>query len=379
MKYAVGAAALAAVTTGPALAGGVERSNQSVSILFEQGTYVELGFSRFDPDVSGSSNSSGLGSGEMAPGFSSYSLAYKQDLGENIAVALIVDEPVGADVSYSGTNNYPLGSTPPTLTLDGANADVNSTGVTALLKYEFPSHFSLIGGVRAIKTSGTVSLPGVFNYALDSSTETNFGYIVGVAWEKPEIAARVALTYSSSVTHDFEAHESFYNPSTMSVVDDMTDLETEVPQSLTLEFQTGIAADTLIFGSVRWVDWSAFNISPEYYTGTPNGLGLDPLVSYEHDVITYNLGLGRKFNENWSAAILVGYEKHEGTYTGNLGPTDGFRSIGLAATYTTGKVKVTGGIRYVEIGDAKTEFGPDTTRFKGNDGVGVGLRVGYYF
>ncbi|MBL3594188.1 hypothetical protein JMM63_01095 [Rhodovulum sulfidophilum] len=369
MKYAVGAAALAAVTTGPALAGGVERSNQSVSILFEQGTYVELGFSRFDPDVSGSSNSSGLASGDMLPGFNGASLAFKQDLGDNATVALILDEPIGADVSYDSTNNYPLGS--PTTTLDGANADVNATGVTALLRYELPSNVSLIGGLRAIRTSGTVSLPGVGAYSLNSSTETDFGYILGIAWEKPEIAARVVLTYSSAIDHSFDTVETAGSSSFSN------DLDVTVPESLTLEFQTGVAVDTLIFGSVRWVDWTSFDITPDLYTGSVVRGG--SLVDYDHDVITYNLGLGRKFNDNWSGAILFGYEKHEGTYTGNLGPTDGFRSIGLAATYTTGKVKVTGGIRYVEIGDAKTEFGPDTTRFKGNDGVGVGLRVGYYF
>ncbi|PTW51862.1 MULTISPECIES: hypothetical protein [Rhodovulum] len=369
MKYAVGAAVLAAVTTGPAFAGGIERSVPSVGILFEQGTYVELGFSRFDPDVSGSSDVTGLGSGDMLPGFSGYSLAFKQDLGDSMAVALILDEPIGADVSYGSTNTYPVGS--PLSTLDGAQADINSTGLTALLRYELPSNVNLIGGVRAIRTSGTVGLPGIGAYSMTSSTETDFGYILGVAWEKPEIAARVALTYSSAIDHAFDTVE------TAGAFSISNELDVTIPQSLTLEFQSGIAKDTLVFGSIRWVDWTAFDITPDLYTGSvvPGG----SLVDYDHDVTTYNLGLGRKFNDNWSGAILFGYEKHEGSYTGNLGPTDGFRSIGLAATYTTGKVKVTGGVRYVDIGNAKTEFGPTTTTFKDNHGIGVGLRVGYYF
>ncbi|TDX23784.1 hypothetical protein [Rhodovulum visakhapatnamense] len=368
MKYAVGAAVLAAVTTGPAFAGGIERSVPSVGILFEQGTYVELGFSRFSPDVSGKSRSApGLGSGDMAPGYNSYALAFKQDLGESVDVALILDEPIGADVAYPSGTNYPYGVPSPGLA--NARADINSTGLTALLRYELPSNISLIGGVRALKTSGTVALPGIGSYSMTSSTETDFGYVLGIAWEKPEIAARVALTYNSSITHDFNTwEESLVNPGGSA-----TKLETEIPQSLMLEFQTGVAADTLLFGSIRWVDWTAFEIDPTVYGQIP-GI-TDALVSYSNDVITYNLGLGRKFNDNWSGAILVGYEKHEGDEVGNLGPTDGFRSIGLAATYTRGAMEVTGGVRYVEIGDATTSLG----KFDGNDGLGFGVRVGYRF
>ena len=39
-----------------------------------------------------------------------------------------------------------------------------------------------------------------------------------------------------------------------------TDLET--PQSVQLDFQTGVAPKTLVFGYVRWVDWTEFNVTP---------------------------------------------------------------------------------------------------------------------
>jgi long-chain fatty acid transport protein len=44
--FAVVTAAMLAATSG-AYAGGVERSTQSVAILFEQGRYAELNFGRF--------------------------------------------------------------------------------------------------------------------------------------------------------------------------------------------------------------------------------------------------------------------------------------------------------------------------------------------
>lgn len=346
-----------ALGAGTATAGGIERSNQSVGILFEQGNYAELNFGAFSPDVSGTVAGGLVSSGDMGLGYGTLSLGYKRALTDKLDMAIILDQPVGADLNYSPANApYPLA---------GSRASIDSTGITALLRYKLPNNFSVHGGVRAVRTSGEVAL---FNgaYTMDTSTETDFGYVLGVAWEKPEIAARVALTYSSAITHAFDANEN--------VVPVPTAFETEIPQSVNLEFQTGIAADTLLFGSIRWVDWTAFDISPVGYVG---GFG-SPLVKYDNDVITYTLGLGRKFNETWSGAVILGYEKHEGTTTGNLGPHDGMKSIALAATYTKDNIKVTGGLRYVDIGDATTNP-PVSGAFSGNSGWGAGLRVGFSF
>jgi long-chain fatty acid transport protein len=92
--------------------------------------------------------------------------------------------------------------------------------------------------------------------------------------------------------------------------------------------------------------------------------------------VTYNLGVGRRLNDQWSVAATLGYEPSDGERTGNLGPTDGMSSFGLAATYTMDNVKITAGVRYVDIGDATTSL---NARFTGNDGIGVGFRIGYSF
>jgi long-chain fatty acid transport protein len=350
-------AAMAAVAT-TSNAGGVERSAQSVAILFEEGRYVELSFGHFSPDVSGTL---GVSSGDMAPSNNTFSFGYKMDINDNIDFALVLDQPIGADVAYPTGTGYLLA---------GTTADLSSTAITGLLRYKFDNNVSVIGGLRAQSVKGTVNIiaPGVglADYNLETSREMDFGYVVGIAWEKPEIAARIALTYNSAITHDLESTETGLGGTVNG------SFETEVPQSVNLEFQTGVAKDTLLFGSIRWVDWSEFNISPPAYSSTPFGA----LVSYENDRVTYNLGLGRRFSENWSGAVTIGYEESDGEVTGNLGPTDGFASVGLAATYTMDNLKITGGIRYVEIGDATTSVGAE---FEDNSGVGVGIRVGYTF
>lgn len=347
-RTTITAAAIAAAATS-AGAGGVERSTQSVAILFEQGRYAEVNLGYFSPDVSGTL---GVGSGDMAPGYTSLSFGYKMALGDRMDLALVLDQPIGADVDYPTGTGYPLA---------GSTADLSSNALTALLRYKMQNNVSLIGGLRYETVKGVVSIPVVGGYTLTTNHDSEFGYVLGVAWEKPEIAARVALTYNSAITHTLESLEFGMF---------VGSFETEVPQSVNLEFQTGIAKDTLLFGSIRWVDWSAFEIDPPVYPLAA------PLVSYESDRITYNLGIGRRFNDTWSGAFSMSYEEQNGDITGNLGPTDGLLSAGLAATYTMDNIKIIGGVRYVDIGDATTSIG---AAFEGNSGIGVGLRVGYTF
>jgi long-chain fatty acid transport protein len=336
-------------------AGGVERSTQSTAILFEQGRYAELSFGRFSPDVSGISPlSPGNSSGDMAGDYNSWSLGYKMDIGDRMALALILDQPIGANVNYPATTLYPL---------RGSTATLTSNAVTALLKYKFENNVSVFGGLRYETVHGEVALSS--GYRLDTNNDSELGYVVGLAWEKPEIAARVALTYNSAIKHSLDSVE---------IGSPTAGFETEVPQSVNLEFQTGIAKDTLLFGSIRWVDWTSFVINPPLF----DVLSPLPLVDYAKDRVTFNLGIGHRFNENWAGAVTLGYEKADGAPTGNLGPSDGLKSIGLAATYTKDNMKITGGIRYVDIGDATTNP-PINGVFTGNSGVGVGIKVGYTF
>lgn len=352
MKGILATAAAATLGAGGAMAGGVERSSQSTAILFEEGDYAEIALGLVDPSVSGFAGPAG--SGDMSANFMGYSLGYKQALSDRLDLALIVDQPIGADVDYPIGTGYPL---------QGSTAELRSTAITGLVRYGLENDVSLIGGIRAEAiTKGEVALPFA-GYTLSIDNDFAVGFVGGVAWERPEIAARVSLTYNSAISHTLDSTENG-NPT--------GSFDTEVPQSVNLEFQTGVAADTLLFGSVRWVDWTEFDISPPLYVG---GFG-SPLVSYKGDRVTYNLGLGRRFNETWSGAVTLGYEPSDGEITGNLGPTDGYTSAGLAATYTAGNTKITGGIRYVDIGDATTSIGAE---FQNNYAIAAGVRVGFSF
>ncbi|MBZ4022968.1 hypothetical protein CKO11_10905 [Rhodobacter sp. TJ_12] len=364
MKKVLMTASALALGATTATAGGIERSNQSVGILFEEGNYAEFSLGGFQPDVSGSVAGGLVASGDMAGDFGTYSLGYKHAITEKLDFAFVLDNALGANVNYPTGTLYPI---------SGSTATISNTSLTAMLRYKMPQNVSVIGGLRALRTSGRVALPTVAGYAMNSTTETDYGYLVGVAWEKPEIAARVSLTYNSKIDHNFTYSESsaLTGGAVLNTFETVT-----IPESVNLEFQTGIAKDTLLFGSVRWVHWSQFDITPSHYAVT---LGQGSLVNYTENTTTYTLGLGRKFNEKWSGAAILGYEKNTGTPTGNLGPTDGFRSIALAASYqATEAVKITGAVRYVDIGNATTNP-PVSGNFTGNSGWGAGLRVGISF
>lgn len=346
-------------------AGALERSSQSVAILFEPGSYAEFSIGIVNPDISGTGNGpwAGVSSGDIVGSYATLSFGYKQALSDKLDMAIILDQPVGGKISYPAANApYPFA---------GSSAEVSSLAVTGLLRYKFPSHVSVYGGLRAESVKGHLNIvapalsPAFTNYNLTAEQNYQLGYVLGVAWEKPEIAARVALTYNSSITHDFDTIETGLGPGAILDV-----MEVEIPQSVNLEFQSGIAANTLLFGSIRWVDWTAFQVAP-------NSLSPQALVSYPNDMITYNIGIGRKFNETWSGAVTVGYEKHFGDPVSNLTANDGVKSVGLAVTYTKDNMKITGGLRYLDIGDATTTLVGSS--FSGNSGIAGGVRVGFNF
>lgn len=389
MKKTLTRATALALTASAAHAGGVDRSGQSIGALFEPGTYAELSFGSVSPDVSGTQlvtfpavlggSTAGSGSGDMTESYLQTSVALKHDYGDRLSVALILDQPFGAHVDYdTGTGYF----------ASGANAELTSEAVTTIARYKFNRNFSVHGGLRYQRLAADAFIPYITlpagplagtPYSVSGKRDDGWGYLLGVAYERPDIALRVALTYNSAVTHDLDTTED----SAIGIGRSST-TEVETPQSVNLAFQTGIAEDTLLFGSVRWVDWSEFEIRPADYdtvTGTLAGGAGSALVSYEDDRITYNLGIGRRFTEKWAGRVSVGYEPQSGNFASNLGPTDGIWSLGLGAAYTLDNVELSGGVRYAWIGDAETEVGPfsPAASFEDNHAVGVGFKLAFTY
>ncbi len=374
MKLVRTAIGFVALSGSCAMAGGIDRSGQSLALLFEKGNYAEFSLGRVQPEVSGVGAGAavtpltptpGQASGDMAADYASFSGAYKHQFNDRIAAAIIFDQPFGANVDYpAGSTYYARGST----------AVLKTNAVTGVVKYTLPSNVSVIGGLRYQTMSAQAAVPFIpgGGYTATGNTDAGVGFLVGAAYEKPEIALRIALTYNSRITHKMATVDASVFTGQLPV-NSVTTVDT--PQSVNLELQSGIAKDTLLFGSVRWVEWSKFALDPLNYPPAT------PIVSYDSDTISYTLGLGRKFTEQWSGAVTLGYEAPTGGFASNLGPTDGYWSVGFGGSYTRDTMKITAGIRYVSIGDADTTLGSGVAagNFSGNSALGAGIKVGFTF
>lgn len=356
----------AALSGAGAQAGGIDRALLNTNLIFEDGRKIELGFSNGNPMVSGSyaPDLGGGSTGDMAESFSALSFGIKSDLNDHLSWAVIAGQPQQANARY-GAGAY-----------TGLEAHWRTTETDALLRYKLGNGLSVHGGLRYVVSNATISLPnalmgGTGAYSASAGTDGHLGYLVGAAYEKPEIALRVALTWSSAIKHGFDTVET--HPRLGGTLAGETDIT--LPQSVTLEGQTGVAPGTLVFGSIRWAEWSKWQVSPPGFKGLPPPFP-DTITGFDHNVFTYTLGVGRKISDSLSLAASASYEKATGGVSSRLSPTDGMRSIGIAAIYTTGAAKITAGMQYQLLGDA---VDGSTTRFTDNSGVGFGLKLDYSF
>ena len=361
------AAATAALLASTAIAqADISRTDQSMRVLFEEvgptGQYVELSFGSVRPTARTANANVPYNPLQdyTLPGF-----AYLGRVNDNLSFAVIYDTPFGADVGYrAGVPFF------------GGGASVETDALTVIGRYEFGNGFSVHAGVRAMEASGSIytNVAGATFDRLNASSDIGFGYLVGGAYEIPDIALRVALTYHSAIDLDFTGTEQTFNPATGAAIPGTlraTAFAVEFPESLNLEFQTGIAEDTLLFGSIRHQWWDGFNLT------TATGR----YVNFTTDSTTYQIGVGRRFNENWSGSISYQH-RTEGAIPSDtaLSPTTGFDTITLAGRYDMDNITISAGLTYGRPGDQivnNAVAGPIS--FDDNEIVAVGLRVGFRF
>ncbi|MEO0701824.1 MAG: outer membrane protein transport protein [Pseudomonadota bacterium] len=362
-----------------AFAAGLERAIPSVAPLFEDGRYLEFSFSYVDPTLTGEGGfvppdfdpgMVGFGitgsTGDLLDAYAQFGAAYKADINEQLSYAFLLNEPYGANTTY------PVASAGPpdvTAVYNGSAADLESYALTALLAYDVNERVKVYGGpiLQSVSPSASILFPAI-GYSVEAETDYGLGFTFGAAYSIPDIALRVGLTYRSEIEHELDTIE---NSATLLGGPNQTQTNFETPDSLTLDFQTGIAENTLLFGQAHWVDWSEFAIAPPNYIQIFNGR---PLVSYADDWVTYTLGVGRRFTDEWSGAVSVLWEPQNDIELTSLGPVDGRVGLNLGATYETETMKISGGINYTRLGNARNVLNTD---FDDGDAFGFGFRIGF--
>ena len=357
-----------------AQAGGLDRSGQPIGIIFEQGNVVEFSLGYTRPSVDGVDVAT-VPISNVADNFLVAGTGIKFDVTDKFSLGVIVDNPYGSDVIYPAASPV----------LGGTSAIADSFAITAVGRYKINDRFSVHGGLRYQEISATVALGGAaygglngynVNFASDGAT----GFLIGAAYEIPDIALRVALTYNSEITHDLPTQE-FIGAAPVAAPG-VT--EVVAPESVNLSFQSGIAEDTLLFGSIRYAMYEDTIVSPAFFDaavdpGTPGSSLTDLDNSTDLEI-----GIGRRFNDQWSGSVALGYQSSgDDNLVSPLAPTNGSRYISVGARYVLNDaMTISGGIRYTDLGDAQPETGtPDTARasFTDNSAVSLGLRVQYKF
>lgn len=369
------------VSTGVAQAGGIDRSGTPIDIIFEEGNYATVSFGYADPSLTGV-DLTGRGTGNIADSFGIVGAALKLDIAENVSLAFILDEPYGVDVGYG----------PESALLGGTLADAESYGITTLVRYQATDRISVYGGPRFVRAKGQINLGGSAydrapggigfdGYESNYASDTGTGYVIGAAYEIPDIAFRAALTYHSGVDLAFDTTETFpassaplIPPGTPTGVPLPTGTtDTTLPQSIKLAVQSGIATDTLAFGSIRWVDHDEFTIIPP---------ALQSDLAALDSTVTYELGIGRRFSERFSARASVIYEDGgSDDLVSPLAPTNGFTALSIGGQYQlTEALDISGGIRYTWLKDARAAPSDVVAAdFRNNDVVSFGLQLGVRF
>ena len=476
MSFKISSLALAVATLSTvsiANAAGLDRSTQPSWAFTEQGTFAYVEHVTIDPTIEGKDNKNafatkdnyqeGRNVPDMADDYQFLNFGAKADVNDTISVGAFFDQPWGADVEFSGDNNfvgaptavidslatpqvYPgatqllrsltrkqtatvsnltelnntlalAKSTLDTLEKAGAtgtpdyknlsatynalkaptdsfnnlskvtgatNVSISSQNFTGLLgvKLGEKKNIQIYGGPTIQRLEGDVHLRGnayktASGYDANITRDTAYGWMAGIAYLKPEIALKAALTYRSEIDHDTTTYENFPALAARGLPTQGTnEITITTPKSVNLDFQTGLNPTTLLTAKARWVPWSDFAIKPTIY-GKASGLNL---VSYDDDAWTAEVGLGKKLSPQLAISGAVGYDSGAGNPITSLGPVEGNWNVGLGAKYNlTPEWAVSGGVKYLMFGDAKAKL-PDGSivgDFQDNDGWVYGVRLSY--
>ena len=275
---------------------------------------------------------------------------------------------------------------------EGTNVEVRTNSITGILgaKLGENKNFQIYGGPVAQRVKADIQLRGIAygpatGYTAHISPSTDYGYIAGIAYSKPEIALKAALTYRSEIDHSSSIDETY--PLVAALGGDATQgnkIDITTPKSVNFDFQTGINPTTLATAKVRWVPWGDFSIVPPLYNevskrSTKDDKGL-ALVSYDDDQWQVELGLAKRLTPAFAVTGTVGWDSGAGNPVTSLGPIEGYYSAGLGAKYNfTENWAVSAGGKYLWFGDAKGQIPTKTivSNFEDNDGFILGAKISY--
>ncbi|MFN7024365.1 MAG: OmpP1/FadL family transporter [Pseudorhizobium sp.] len=341
-----------------AMAGGLDRGGYNIDLLFDEGRFaaesavtyvapqrklknavdVDTTTAFPFPTGTGGGNLNGLSdNADDTEGYWVPRIGAKAAIGDSVDCMFDYSEPWGAHTNpgrdWAGAN-------------ENIETKVESRNYAATCSYKFdvgPGQLRLIGGTfyqevygfkeRLVQDFAGFPVPfsGVGRLDLEGD---GWGWRAGVAYEIPEYAFRASLVYNSEVKLDDITGTLDLSQVNGTPAFDVHGAQ-DMPDVVELKVQSGIAPGWLAFGSVKWTDWSQLQKIPfctAAVTGTcTTSNSVTSLDLGYRDGWTVTSGVGHKFNEQWSGAVSVTWDR--GTSQGFGTQTDTW-TLGVGAAYT---------------------------------------------
>lgn len=360
-------------------AAALEINKQSILPFFEQGNYAELTYIYAKPTVNGS-DILGNTIDNIVKDFDYPVAAVKIAPSLNTRLALIYQKPWGMNESYQGKNLF---STP----FDTTKYEFDSKNLTFLAGAKNQKDIWLYGGFAVEKIDSdfifsSYTVTGIpFSYRLNSdSNNTSIAPIIGIGYEKPSLSLKTSLTYRGAMHHSVNNNESFQMPTEHFQMTSLSRATVTMPQSVNLDFQTGLSEKYKLIGSVnaRWVNWKQYDVNPTLYStifgDITNGTHL---TQYNNNGYAVEVALAKELSPKFAAEIRGGYDSG----TGSLGSYDGMKSLALGTQYKfTPQIAIAGGIQYSWLtgGDIK-KGGQTIAKVENSNAIGYGVKYHYHF
>jgi long-subunit fatty acid transport protein len=365
------------LTSSPFLANaeGLERVNIDPSFMFTEGSTAEIGFGNVSPSlpaVKGTGSAFTFQSGlDVATSFSVLTGSVKTELGDNFDLGLFyTTQGNGVGIDY-GTIGSEADVT--------IKADLEIPTLAMIGKYQINEAMSVFVGAKqstvkkgatlklgsdtsAISGNGNV-LPDVTSH-WELAKKSGIGAIYGAAYEMPEIALRVVLTIEDDIDLAIPATSKGGLASTGTATASIGD-------AMSLNFQTGIAEDTLLFGNIRRSSWADNQVK----VPTPAGLAQ---VSSFSDGDSYSLGIGRKISDDLSVSISGFYDGSSGGAVSELAPTGATRTLSVGGKYAIAdNADLSLGGSYSKRGDVLT--GTYKASLTDSEVISLGAKLAFSF
>ena len=343
------------LTTGSTavVAGGFETTALSTSFMYESGSYGEASLSSRTYDITGTVYAP---TGSPVKNLSKPAFAFKSDIFDNVALGLSYYNQGAVQLDYSGAGSALAAGLPV--------VDLTIDALTLQAKYDYSKNIAVIAGIK--NTTVQDATANIFQTVpLAASTITGkseMGYIVGAAYSIPEIAFRAELLYETETNFSLDTASAAGAGKTTG----------SIPDYMTLNFQSGVADGTLVFGSMRRADWANHQLRVH-----PQATDTSSFTN----TTTINVGVGRKVTDALSLIGTYGTEaKGDAAGTSLLSMTNGYQGITIAGRYTLENATITAGYNYTMFGDKTvTPPGLAAGSFTGNKVTGFGVKVGFSF